>query len=80
MMYGGDMFWMGWMWIFWILLLLGTALVIFVLVKLAARNDSPRPPAEPSRARVILEERFARGEIDAEDFRERLRALEEGKP
>ena len=44
MMYGGNMFGMGWMWIFWILLVLGTALLVFVLVKLATRNDAPRPP------------------------------------
>ena len=80
MMYGGNMFGMGWMWIFWILLVLGTALLVFVLVKLATRNDAPRPPDGTSRARTILEERFARGEINADEFRERLRTLEEGKP
>lgn len=34
-------------------------------------------PAPASSPRVILEERFARGEIDADEFRERLRVLDE---
>ena len=39
-----------------------------------AASADPAPASSP---RLILEERFARGEIDADDFRERLRVLDE---
>ena len=51
-----------------------------VLIVLAVRwlgglpHESRRPP-ERSSARAILEERFARGEIDKEEFEERQRLL-----
>lgn len=79
---------MGWMWIFWLLLILGTVVLIFVLVKAFTANSgggtrqggSAPPPtgAGPRRSREILEERYARGEISAEEYRERLRTLDEG--
>jgi putative membrane protein len=77
---------MGWMWVFWILLVVGTVVLVFVLVKALSGGASggtgrggPVPPAAgPGRAREILEERYARGEISTEEFRERLRTLEEG--
>jgi putative membrane protein len=44
------------------------------------RQGGSAPPtgAGPRRSREILEERYARGEISTEEFRERLRTLEEG--
>jgi len=86
MMYGGNWFGMAWMWFFWILLILGAILLVVVLVKTFAGPGNPppgphQPPGpDPNRARAILEERFARGEINADEFRERLRILEEGRP
>jgi putative membrane protein len=78
MMFGGNMFGMAWMWFFGILLVLGTILLVVVLVKaFVGPGDAPHGP-NPNRARAILEERFARGEINADEFRERLRILEEG--
>ena len=51
-------------------------IVLIVLVIWGARYlDVPRRD-ESSRSRAILEERFARGEIDAEEFDRRMRALE----
>ncbi|MFP5358971.1 MAG: SHOCT domain-containing protein [Actinomycetes bacterium] len=39
--------------------------------------EPPRRAAQPGPSpRLILEQRFARGEIDAEEFTERLRVLE----
>ena len=43
-----------------------------------AHRDASADPAPASSPRLILEERFARGEIDADEFRERLRVLDEG--
>ncbi|VEH41179.1 Predicted membrane protein (DUF2078) [Kocuria rosea] len=88
MMWGDGMGWgMGWMWVFWLLLILGTVVLIFVLVKTftggsggGTRQGGSAPPtgAGPRRSREILEERYARGEISTEEYRERLRTLEEG--
>lgn len=78
---------MGWMWIFWLLLVVGTVVLVVVLVKLLTGNSgggtrqggsAPPTGAGPRRSREILEERYARGEISTEEFRERLRTLEEG--
>ncbi|MGQ1839706.1 SHOCT domain-containing protein [Kocuria turfanensis] len=88
MMWGDGMGWgMGWMWIFWLLLIVGTVVLVFVLVKLltgnsggGTRQDGPAPPTgpRPRRSLEILEERYARGEISTEEYRDRLRTLEEG--
>ncbi len=54
-----------------------SVLILGALVALgiwAARRFSE--PRGDSRARRILEDRFARGEIDADEFRSRLPALE----
>ncbi|MGQ1836825.1 SHOCT domain-containing protein [Kocuria turfanensis] len=78
---------MGWMWIFWLLLIVGTVVLVFVLVKLltgnsggGTRQSGSAPPtgASPRRSLEILEERYARGEISTEEYRDRLRTLEEG--
>ncbi|MFI7584716.1 SHOCT domain-containing protein [Kocuria sp. M1N1S27] len=78
---------MGWMWLFWLLLVVGTVVVVLVLVQAATRGRDGRtgrggtaaPPTGPGprRSREILEERYARGEISTEEYRERLRNLEE---
>jgi putative membrane protein len=88
MMWGDGMGWgMGWMWIFWLLLIVGTVVLVFVLVKVltggsggGTQQGGSAPPTGtgPRRSREILEERYARGEISTEEFRERLRTLEEG--
>ena len=39
---------------------------------------APPTGAGPRRSREILEERYARGEISTEEYRERLRTLDEG--
>ncbi len=74
----------------WVLVLAGIGLLVFAAIRATqgSRRPPPPPPAGPpvpppvgpppvgSTARQILEERFARGEIDAEEFSERLRVLE----
>ena len=85
MMWGDGM---GWMWLFWLLLIGGTVVLVFVLVKAFTSGSGggtwqggtalPTTGAGPRRSREILQERYARGEINTEEYRERLRTLEEG--
>ncbi len=81
---------MGWMMLFGVLLLAGLVVLIVVLMRGlggGTRQDLGNPPAygPPAgppdtgavRARQILAERYARGEIDTEDYQARLRTLGE---
>lgn len=82
---------MGWMWLWGPLLLIGVLVLVLLAVRAAGggirggygpRNpDGYGPSATPggSRAREILDERFARGELTAEQYREQLRVLGEGR-
>lgn len=74
-----DGFGYGGMWVLWLLILVGIGVLIFVVVRLASqsRDSGKTPPsATTSSARAILEERYARGEIDTADFTERVEKLE----
>ncbi len=85
MMNGGGMGGMGLMWVFGLLVLVGVIVLVVVLVKtLSGRSlntgapDHGRAPgADPGRGREILQERYARGELSAEEYRERLQTLED---
>jgi putative membrane protein len=79
--YGGDMGWGGWLAmslsivVFWGLLI---ALVVWVVRSLRADTscDNQGPsPAPGIRADEVLAERFARGDIDAEEFTQRRELL-----
>ena len=77
---------MGWGWIFWLLMLVGIVLVIVVVVRAVGggRSDPDFTRATGgqsgrSRAREMLDERYARGELTTEEFRERLAAMEEAR-
>lgn len=83
--YGTGMGWMMWLW--GALLLVGIALLVVVAVRLSGTGRTserqPEPPRMPgpdagrTRAQQILDERFARGELTAEEYHERLRVLGE---
>lgn len=82
----GSMIGWGWMWIFWALIVIGAVLLGIVLINLL-RGRGSRPEADSNRhdsaastmtARQILEQRYARGEIDTAEYRERLENLNEG--
>jgi putative membrane protein len=76
---GSAMGWGGWvlmavlMVAFWALVIVG----IVALFRTVAATDRPPRPAETDnrRAREILDERFARGEIDADEYRTRTAEL-----
>lgn len=88
--YGADM---GWMWLWGVLMLVGIALLVLVAVRLFAGGGRSgfqpggyNPPGHPgpggpwpgrSRARQILDERFAKGELTADEYREQVRVLGE---
>lgn len=73
-----PMMWMG-MAFGLVFLFIFLALSIWMIVAFSRRNaaDSPVPPS--SRAIELLKERYARGEISTEEFRERLLELEGDK-
>ncbi|MBX3077856.1 MAG: SHOCT domain-containing protein [Cryobacterium sp.] len=75
-------FWMGGGWLFGLLILAGIVLLIILLVR---TRGGAAPGAEgghgrqaPSSARLVLDERYARGELTTEEYQERLRVLGEG--
>jgi putative membrane protein len=60
------------MMLLWIAIVAGMVYLIFYM----RRNSSLTPiEQKSSQAEEILRERFARGEIDKEDFEERIKAL-----
>jgi putative membrane protein len=70
---------MSWMWIWPTLVALGLLTLGYTgfrLIQRAAAPPAPQPEPAGSTARRILDQRFARGEIDEEDYlcrREELR-------
>ena len=81
---GSGMVGMWWFWLFGLLVVLGIALVVVVLVRVLGgginRSGSAGlggPPPGPSQARRILDERYARGELSTEEYREHLQELSE---
>jgi len=76
-MNGGDG---GWMWL-WGVAMMTLLVVLIVWLIRAASRDSTRVAGtdrrEPNdRAREILGERFAKGELSPEEYRERVNALQ----
>lgn len=79
MMYGHGFGW-GWMWLGGlVVVLLVTALIVWIVFAFNTRASSPTRggPVAVSSARQIAEERLARGELSPDEFREIMRALDE---
>ena len=78
----------GWMWLVWPLLIIAVVALVALLVRSGGRRERTggppvAPPTHPadgpggqSAARRILDERYARGEIDEQDYQERRRRLD----
>jgi putative membrane protein len=83
MWYDGD----GWGWAGWIAMSVGmvafwalviTAVVLAIRYLTSTRGSAAGSPGPgQTRAEDVLAERFARGEIDEDDYRQRLSALRE---
>ena len=80
----GNGWGMGWMWFIWPLIMVGIIMLVVVLVRGTTTRtpgrggEAPPPPdgqSGRSRAREILDERYARGEITDQEYQERLRHL-----
>ncbi len=67
----------GWGWLWVLLAAVLIALLVWVLVRLSGRPSPPSGRTQPD-ALQILEERFARGEIDHDEFESRRAALRDG--
>lgn len=87
MMWWGDGYLHGGWWVMlgmgllWVLLIATTiAALISILTSTRRDTHAPGTPgdrlAPPSRARAILEERYARGDISTEEYLERVSHLE----
>ncbi len=76
---GNHMMWdnnNGSMWLWGTLMILVVAAAIGVAVWLISRNTR-QPHTQPQdRAREILDERFARGELSTDEYQERLKVLQ----
>lgn len=75
-MHDGIGFWgMGWIW--WILILIIILLVILFAVRGTGRSRSSTPGSanQEKSALEILEERYARGEIDKNEYEEKKKDL-----
>jgi len=79
MMWGGGMGWFMGPIAMLLFLVVAVALVVLVVHWLGGgdRNTGRTSNRNGASALQILEERFARGEIDHEEFRQRKKALEE---
>lgn len=71
-----DGFWMGLVWIWPVLLVAGIAAFVWGLSR-ATTGGATRGSNGHERAREILRERFARGELTEQEYRERMRVLDE---
>ena len=65
----------GWMWVWPVLIVFGLLIVGYVAVRLVqgwqASSPTGADPSPGSVARRILDERYARGEIDDEEYQRR---------
>jgi putative membrane protein len=71
--FGGMGFGMGWWWIIGIIIV---AAIVWGIVRTPGQNNNLDNTANQKTALDILNERFARGEIDKEEFEERKVELE----
>jgi putative membrane protein len=80
-MYGWHHGVWGWWWMPAMMLLTLVVVVVFVWVLVSwARTNQPGPPGPQTHRpgpEEILAERFARGELDANEYRERLAVMRE---
>lgn len=67
--YGGAM---GWMWVWWIVALAVLVFLVWAIAKSAGATGSERGEDSPE---AILKRRYARGEIDRNEYEHKLNDL-----
>ncbi|MGK7396352.1 MAG: SHOCT domain-containing protein [Candidatus Cyclobacteriaceae bacterium M3_2C_046] len=73
MMHDGYGFWgMGWIW--WLIIIVIVALIVWAVVNAGSRRPSGAPHARET-ALEVLERRYAKGAISTEEYRERKKEL-----
>jgi putative membrane protein len=83
MMYGTDWGWAGWilmtvgMVAFWAVVITAVILAIRYLAGARGQSAASPPTDRPIGAEDVLAERFARGEIDEDEYRKRAALLRE---
>jgi putative membrane protein len=75
MMGGWTMGWTGWMWIWPVLIVGGLLINGYVVLRLVQGRSPAGSASDASAARRILNERFARGEIDQDEYSRRRSLL-----
>lgn len=68
---------MGWGWLFLVLLVVGIVLLVMALVRGWSGGRGAPQATGPSQAREVLDQRYARGEINTEEYQDRLQQLGE---
>lgn len=77
---GNTGMWMGMTFgIIVLLILLGLAIWMIVAASRRNSTDNNNPPQSKNRSVETLRERYARGEIGTEEYRERMRELEDDR-
>lgn len=71
---GGSM---AWGWLFLALIIVGVVFLVLALVRGWSGGRDAQRPTGRSRAREVLDERFARGEIDTTEYEDRVQRLGE---
>ena len=71
----------GWIFmiLFWVLLIAGTVWLVLTLSGQTARRDASERTSGGDGALRILDERYARGEIDTEEYKTRRAAIGGGR-
>ena len=70
--WGWHGWWMGWMWAFWIIVVIALVWGVVRVTSGSRGVDAQRTPEE------LLRQRYARGEIDTEEFQRRIEMLRHG--
>lgn len=86
--YGMSMSGMWGFWLFGLLLLVGIGVLIFFAVRAGGgfgrgpgsgtSNDAASQTPRRDNPREVLDHRYARGELETEEYRERVRTLSDG--
>lgn len=71
MMFGNQGFMGGFMWIFWIIVIVG----LIFLIKWIAQQNKPAESKTEESSLEILKRRYAKGEIDKQEFEQKKRDL-----